>query len=268
MTSEPEEALLEKFWQLLARTPRRILMLDYDGTLAPFRAQRNEAVPYPQIIPLLTAIQNESSCRLVIISGRAIDDLLPLLAMDQPPEVWGAHGLERQQPDGPRELFPIDKDAIAALEQAALWAEQNDLMDHCECKHGCLALHWRSLPEERVEPIRKIAENTWPQIAAEGNLYIHLFDGGMEMRHPGRTKGDAVKVIFSEEESDVAAAYLGDDVTDEDAFKAVRDRGVGILVRGEKRPTEAGIWLRPPDDLVYFLRRWQMICERAINWEE
>jgi trehalose-phosphatase len=261
MTQEPGEALLKKFWRILAGAPRRILLLDYDGTLAPFRRARNEAVPYPGVIPLLDNIAKEPSCRLVIISGRAIDDLLPLLGMEPPPEIWGAHGLERRTADGRRELFPIDERASTALEQARVWAEKRGYRKHCEQKPGCIALHWRGLSASREAEMRRRAEKIWPEIAAEGDLHIHYFDGGIELRHPGRTKGDAVQAVFAEEEDGAAIAYLGDDATDEEAFRAVKERGIGILVRPEKRPTAAEIWLRPPNDLIYFLRKWSMICE-------
>ena len=51
-------------------------------------------------------------------------------------------------------------------------------------------------------------------------------------------------------------AYLGDDLTDEDAFRAVATRGLGILVRQELRKTAAVAWLRPPEELLDFLHRW------------
>ncbi|MBU1701768.1 MAG: trehalose-phosphatase [Candidatus Eisenbacteria bacterium] len=261
MNSEPGEALLNSFWRTLTRAPRRILLLDYDGTLAPFQTERDKACPYPEVTRLLTSIQNEPSCRLVIISGRAVDDLLPLLGMDPPPEIWGSHGLERRISNGRRELHPIDQSAMVALEQAALWIEQKGLTEHCEQKPGCMALHWRGLTPEREARIRRNAEADWPEIAAEGKLYIHLFDGGIELRHPGRTKGDAVRTIIKEEEDAAAVAYLGDDATDEEAFRAVKARGLGILIRPERRPTAAQIWLRPPDDLIAFLRKWCMICK-------
>jgi trehalose-6-phosphatase len=51
-------------------------------------------------------------------------------------------------------------------------------------------------------------------------------------------------------------AYLGDDLTDEDAFAAVGDRGLSFLVRGEARASNARYWLRPPEELLEFLDGW------------
>jgi trehalose 6-phosphate phosphatase len=52
-------------------------------------------------------------------------------------------------------------------------------------------------------------------------------------------------------------AYLGDDVTDEDAFRAVKGRGLAVLVRAEYRRTAADIWIKPPHELKNFIGRWR-----------
>jgi trehalose-phosphatase len=77
---------------------------------------------------------------------------------------------------------------------------------------------------------------------------------------PGRDKGFVVDTVLREMDTDTVAAYLGDDLTDEDAFKAINGRGLPVLVRGEFRPTAARCWLKPADELLAFLRRWQEAC--------
>jgi trehalose-6-phosphatase len=59
------------------------------------------------------------------------------------------------------------------------------------------------------------------------------------------------------------AAYLGDDITDEDAFAALRTRGLTILVRQEPRPSHAAWWLRPPQELIAFLDAWIAAARKA-----
>jgi len=49
---------------------------------------------------------------------------------------------------------------------------------------------------------------------------------------------------------------LGDDRTDEDAFKSIKGRGLGVLVREAFRPTYADVWIKPPEELLAFLARW------------
>src|SRR5438270_891959 len=77
-----------------------------------------------------------------------------------------------------------------------------------------------------------------------------------DSRMPGRDKGDAMRAILMETNPDAAVAYLGDDQTDEDAFRALKGRGLTALVRPESRPTAADIWLQPPQELIEFFDDW------------
>jgi trehalose-6-phosphatase len=65
-----------------------------------------------------------------------------------------------------------------------------------------------------------------------------------------------VKEILLQELPALPAAYLGDDLTDEDAFAAMGSGGYSILVRTEVRKSRARFWLRPPEELLGFLDEW------------
>jgi len=82
----------------------------------------------------------------------------------------------------------------------------------------------------------------------------------LEIRVSSVDKGYAVKSILKESSPDAAVAYLGDDLTDEDAFLALKDRGLRILVRPQHRPTAADLWLKPPEQLGEFLHQWLLAC--------
>ena len=82
------------------------------------------------------------------------------------------------------------------------------------------------------------------------------FDGGVELRPAGSQKGEVVRRVERELGPSGVVAYLGDDRTDEDAFAALSENGLGVLVRGEPRPTAARRWIRPPEGLFRFLRDW------------
>jgi len=93
-------------------------------------------------------------------------------------------------------------------------------------------------------------------------LAAGLTPGGLELRVVGIDKGRAVDQILAGSPPEAAAAYLGDDLTDEDAFAALSGRGervLTVLVREEWRPTRAEVWLRPPGGLLAFLGRWSRI---------
>ena len=71
-----------------------LLCLDYDGTLAPFTIHRDKAFPYPGVVDSINELQIPT-LQTVIISGRSIDDLIPLLdGIDPLPQIWGSHGWE------------------------------------------------------------------------------------------------------------------------------------------------------------------------------
>lgn len=253
-----EQADVGGFFERLAKAGRRALLLDYDGTLAPFRLEPSEGVPYPGVKEILDAIIQRGCTRVVLVSGRAVNDLVPLLGLKQLPEVWGSHGLERMMPDRTYQSAEVSEAAAAALAQARAWAAREGLADRCEVKPGCLALHLRGAEPSLAEAIRRRARAEWLPLSQRGGLALCLFDGGLEMRLPARNKGDAVDTVLSEMGPESTAAYLGDDVTDEDAFAAIRGRGLAVLVRQEIRPTMADVWIRPGEELLDFLNRWTL----------
>ncbi len=261
--------VLSPFWASLRQAANPVLMLDYDGTLAPFTVQRDEAVPYPGLRPLLEAIGTETDTRLIIVSGRAIDDLLPLLGLEHPPEIWGCHGWEHRLPNGRHYLVDFPAEGQKALTEARSWAQQRELGPHFEVKPVSVAVHWRGLPPRQIEALRTETTDAWTPLAEKGGLELHPFDGGIELRCPGRDKGSAVRQILQETTAGASLAYLGDDLTDEQAFSALGDRGLSVLVRTEQRPTAADCWLRPPEELLDFLRQWLKICsEKGDNIDE
>lgn len=251
---------LEAFFGQVRAAPRRALLLDYDGTLAPFRIERDQAVPYPEVRSLLNAILAAGHTRLVIISGRSVHDVWRLANLAAPLEIWGSHGAERLLPDDTYAGPELSERAAGGLARAAGWAEQNDFVARCERKPASLAFHWRGDEPEVAQDLRARAMEAWLPLTAEAGLTLHEFDGGVELRLPQYTKGGAVRRILAEEGALAAIAYLGDDMTDEDAFRALNVRGLGVLVRPELRPTAARHWLRPPEGLLAFLRRWHQVA--------
>ena len=145
---------LDRFFQTVHTTPRRALLLDYDGTLAPFRVEREAAVPYPEVRAALNAILQARHSRLVIISGRVVNDLLPLIGLDQRPEIWGSHGWERLLPDGRYTIAPLGQRQAEGLATARAWIAERGLQDTCEDKPASIAVHWRGLSLRAIQALR------------------------------------------------------------------------------------------------------------------
>ena len=240
----------------LRAAPRSVLMLDYDGTLAPFHVDRFAATPYPGVDERLVTLSTIPQVRLVLVSGRSARELHDLLRPGIRAEIWGSHGREQLRSDGTYELFALSPVQRAALDQVGLEMSALGLSETLEVKPTSLAIHWRSFEPATQERIRFAVQSIFARIDQADGLHLLPFDGGLELRSTDRTKGTAVTEILSQEPNDAPAAYLGDDLTDEDAFVAVENKGYSLLVRSEVRASFARFWLRPPEELLEFLDAW------------
>jgi trehalose-phosphatase len=257
---------LQDFFRDVAQARQSALLLDYDGTLAPFRQNRYEALPYAGVTTLLQEIMAAGHTRLVLITGRCAQELIPLLDVFPHPEIWGTHGLERLRSDGSHEVQRMDSYTLGALAAADEWVESLKLHRLTEHKPGSLAVHWRGLTEDEANEVRSRVLLGWLPIADRACLRVEQFDGGVEMRMADPNKGDVVRTILTEMDIDDApVAYLGDDQSDEDAFRILQNRGLSVLVRPEWRETAANLWLRPPVQLLRFLRDWLAACRRVAD---
>jgi len=254
--------IVERFWSELADADKAALLLDYDGTLAPFRVERDKAVPYPGVRERLTEIRKNTETRLVIISGRAIDDLLPLLALTPPPEIWGCHGWERLDADGHRPEVVLPLQAQQGLDKARQWVTEQGLAEFVESKPVSVALHWRGCAPDQVKSLHEEILSGWQPLAIEYQLEIHSFNGGLELRCPGRDKGTAIDTVLRGLAPDTPVAFLGDDLTDEDGFKTIKGLGLGVLVSSELRQTCADVQIKPPLELLAFLDKWHTNAPR------
>jgi trehalose 6-phosphate phosphatase len=247
------------FFDRLRDAPERVLLLDYDGTLAPFTPDRTHAFPFPQVPELISRIMGART-RVVLISGRSARELLLLTGIQPQPEIWGSHGAERLFADGRYEVDAPNVQHRLALQSARRTLIANGLSERIESKPGSIAVHWRGLKSAQQNAFSTEVRSVCEPLVAEHGMELLPFDGGLELRAPGKNKGDAVQSILSEAGDHAGAAYLGDDQTDEDAFFAIKGRGLAVLVRSEPRATIADTWLRPPDELVRFLRDWLRAC--------
>jgi trehalose 6-phosphate phosphatase len=244
-----------------SRKCERALLLDYDGMIAPFVTDRSRAHPYPHVPELLDEIIERCDTRVVIISGRPVKDVTLLLQTKARPEIWGCHGLERLLPTGQYSCVRLSPESESALSEAVLQLQDLGLGAHLDEKAGCVAVHWRGLLPKREEEVRALAYRALNKFSGRGGLLMCNFEGGLELRHRACTKKFAVDTILSELGNDAAVAYMGDDATDEEAFRILNGRGLTILVRPTYRFTAAQVWLQPPHELRGFLSQWINTCQ-------
>lgn len=223
-----------------------LFFLDYDGTLAPIVDDPEAAVPHSDAPALLRRL--EERYPIWIVTGRDLQALSSFL--DRPYNAIGLHGAQQGTVGGDVEHLMPDEAA------RALRRLRDSLPDiegvRVEEKDRAFAVHYREA--EREDEAREHLEQ-WldglPDVldAIWGKKVV-------ELRPEGLTKGTAVRRI-SEEHPDRTPVYLGDDVTDEDAFLALQemDRDTVTVKIGEGE-TEAAYRLDDPDAVMEYLRQY------------
>lgn len=242
-------------WRALAISGHRLLMFDYDGTLAPFRVHRERAV-IPRTTRLglrrLAALPDHT---LAIVSGRSLSEVARLVG-NLPIHVVGEHGWEERSPSGRIRRAPLPAVCAIALARAAARADELGLGDHLELKRTAIVLHVRGMPVARARSAVRAATRAWKPLVRSGGLRLDEIVGGLELRAVGHDKGEVVRRLLAMRPRPDLAVYVGDDTTDEDAFAAVRFHGIGVRVGVRHRVTRAGGTLASPADVSRFITEW------------
>ena len=236
------------------RAEQRVLLLDYDGTLAPFHPDPRLAMPYPEVLEVLARVAESPGTHIAIVSGRPLEDLRKMLAALPHGEAWASHCWEWSKGRVEDRHLPGPKARELLGQARALAQPLVEQGSRLEAKVASLALHWRGLPAANATRVHAAALELWEQFDGD-ELALLPFDCGVEIRAIGRDKSDAVEAAVSVY-PDAVLAYLGDDTTDEDAFRAIRPYGLGVLVRKHRRLTSARAWVSGPAELSSLLERW------------
>jgi trehalose-phosphatase len=222
---------------------------------------RSLAYPYHGVVSLLDSIMRCGKTRVIIISGRPIVELRALLTPLSDLEMWGSHGLERQLSDGSDSRVQVSEEDAASLTEAEEWVVAAGLLSRAEIKLGGIAIHWRGMAPAEARKVQALTQDGWTPLAERSGLKLLQFEAGLELRVSRPDKGDAIRSILGTLDNSVPIAFLGDDITDEDAFQVLRGRGLTVLVRADYRETIAEAWLKPPMELIDFLERWRGITK-------
>jgi trehalose 6-phosphate phosphatase len=250
------------FWELVETAEHTCLVLDYDGTLAPFHVDRMKAFPLDGVVELLTTIRDETRTHVAIMTGRPLRELLALLGdLDIP--VSASQGSEFMYPDGRREtLVPSDRQR-ERLDRAEEEARVEAPHGRVERKIIGVALHTRGLDPKEGERIEQAVCNTWEADANQYGLDCRRFNGGIELRIKNVDKGTALNALLDGRPPESLCVYVGDDETDEDALLVIRGRGYGIKVGRPDVPTYAEGRLADPEAVRDFLRSWISVTRTA-----
>ena len=235
-----------------------VLLLDFDGTLAEFHPDPDAPELSPERWDLLDRIGRQPGVSLGIVSGRRLDDLRARTRLPDRVYHAGLHGLEIEV-DGRRITHPDLTWATERMEGLAdclkrLLVEFPGVV--LEDKGASVAVHTRQLPKESYERVFARADVLAVPWIAEG-LARRLEGSAVVEFLPNISghKGEATKWITADLETKLQrpawVAYIGDDITDEDAFRAI-DVGIGVLVG--LRPTSATHKLNGITEVDRFLR--------------
>lgn len=227
---------------------------DYDGTLSSFKKNRDEAFPYPGICERLALLLKQPKVRVIIISGRSLFDLKKMLFSLKPlPELFGSHGLEHRTTRGKYTKLLISKKSRYGIEKVKKLCIENFSEDICEIKPFAVAVHFRGRSVAVRRKIEAFFKNKLYPLCEKYSLRFSPFDGGIEIKPQAANKGIAVQNIIKKLPKNIPIAYFGDDLTDEDAFKALGNRGLKVLVRKKARKSLADVRIKTIDELLVFL---------------
>lgn len=226
-----------------------LLMLDFDGVLAPIIPHHKDACMSAKTRALLAACARRG--RVVVISGRSLQDVRRRVAL---PLVWyaGNHGAEWQlgKVRGRAEVPAVERRALSAARKGFDELAERYPGIEVEDKKLTLGIHFRAVPSGRIGAFRKEVQRIAQQFlhtlaAAEGIKLISV-----RPLH-GRTKGDAIRMVRGLASKGLVPIFIGDDTTDEDAFRAL-PRGITIRV-GIRRGSYAHFFLRTRADVDVLL---------------
>ena len=216
--------------QLTRGTP--VVLLDFDGTLAPIVDRPGEAA-----IPDATRrVVERLAARLpvAVISGRDLEDVRGRVALEEI-AYSGSHGFEIQLPEDTAASVDKGTAHLELLDEAErqLRDRLGDLEGvEIERKRYGIAVHYRRASRQDADRTERLVDAILDRVGGLAKTHgKKVFDLRPDLDWD---KGDAVEWLLDRlPVDDPTAVYLGDDVTDEDAFEVLRDRGVGIVV-GER----------------------------------
>jgi trehalose 6-phosphate phosphatase len=231
-----------------------VIFLDYDGTLTPIVNN-----PAKAILPPLTREVIAELARhwvIAIISGRDLADVRRLVDID---DIYyaGSHGFDITGPGGKcrkQEIGQRFRPALERIEQKLRELLQDIPGVRIERKRFTIAVHYRQVADSYLKMLEERIDRL---LSRQSELKKSLGKKVFEIRPDvAWDKGKAILYLTKAMGTDHRSIpiFIGDDLTDEDAFRAIGKRGITIAVGNETRPTAAQYVLKDPDEVKRFLK--------------
>jgi len=239
-----------------------LVLLDFDGTLAPI-ADRPDAVALPDATgDVLADLRDARGVRVGVVSGRGLADLRDLVDVEGVAYA-GNHGLELRVDGETR--YPVGSDFRATIERVVADVDAR-LADvdgaFVEDKGVTASVHYRLAPDEAVPAVERAVRTA---AADADDVRVTTGKAVLELRPDvDWDKGRATRWLYDRLVPDGeswSVTYVGDDRTDEDAFRALPDAGFGVAV-GRDAETAADYHV-PDTDAVREALRW--LADRGVD---
>jgi trehalose 6-phosphate phosphatase len=246
------------------------VFFDFDGTLSDIVNDPDEARPVAGAAEALQKLTTH--CPVAVLSGRDLADVSERVGL---PGIWyaGSHGFELTAPDGTHHQNDAAAAAIPVLEQAAAQLRERIgsipgvVVEH---KRFGVAVHFRNAARDRVGEVSAAVRAAGQRDALRVTTGREVIELRPDLDwDKGKTLHWVIDHLLGSGSGPLVPIYLGDDITDEDAFDAVHDDGVPIVVRHNDdgdRATAALFGLDSPAQVAEFTERLaRRLAEARLN---
>lgn len=251
-----DAAISKTIIKKIKRCSNVLLLLDYDGTLTPIVSKPQDARLNSSTQSILKTLTRNSKFTVGIITGRSVKQMKRFVKLN-PALIAGTHGLELWSPnlkDRYNHALKFKK-KMRKLKRNLKFLERKFAGSALEDKEISLAYHYRlTNPALRSKIKIEFFRLLYPWIK-KGEIKILEIKKGWEILPPiPWDKGKAVQWILSQRPKNTTSLFIGDDTTDESAFKAVNAKGISIRV-GQKKDSAANHFLKNVREVERFLSR-------------